>query len=902
MQRDRQNRFRNGNATPKRQPADELKITPGQNHQPFVDISTPSPNSRKLGGRTASRKGSMKKSKRAPAPPPPPPPPQHMTNHPAMMSSFHSTAQSNFMDSSQFINMNSTTAHMIGRGPPKMSANCKSSGNNRRRPNVQAMLGASMVRESLARASNLSSLAGSKFNIMGDSRYGPQPGTDVVSVPVLGDCNFEQKYNVAMSMDEHAIHNNDPAYTPMEKLHALRDVMSSITSKDGFIERETFSQAFELSGNDFDGYATNNGDIDGNAILIDAVMDLEVDGEEKLRFIFETLDPDNSGYVIEDQIIQLLESNFSAAHIDVVGTDFKTVAGLMFKKAQVQNESMTYEQFKMVFAPFINDSYNLRKSAPIYTAPIRPKSKFGAWYSANKLRIWWLLFYVILNNIAFWVKWFSYEVDPAIGWGLRIARANAQVAMVNCVFVLLPMCRSITQVMKRSKFLWRYIPFDDHIAFHKISGSVLLIAGLIHTTAHVFNEVYLYLVATPDEVKRSIFVTRHVSSFVNGERPPFTTMLQSLPVWTGAILLVITCISFPLAAIPKFRQGKFNLFWYSHMLFGVFLVVLSFHGAASWLARCSSYIWITPPFLIYLIERRFRYAKMFAAPVRIMEAMELDGTVALFMEKPRRFVYRPGMYLFINCPLISSHEWHPFTISSAPGDNYISIHMRVCGDWTQAMGRVISDCHERKVLYPDIYLDGPVGAPTQDYHRYKTVICVGGGIGVTPFASILKDVVHLWEDNRCSNCNHVRHPGSFQIQKLYFHWVTRGQESLSWFEETMNQIAEMDRDNVIETHQYLSTLKGSENTSQLKMFQEFVHEQTGKDFVSGLNTKQLTHFGRPDWDKVFSEAKANHPGEEVGVFYCGPHALEEILDTTCKRYSSSDPNGTIFDFHSEKFA
>ncbi|GMG16882.1 unnamed protein product [Phytophthora fragariaefolia] len=118
----------------------------------------------------------------------------------------------------------------------------------------------------------------------------------------------------------------------------------------------------------------------------------------------------------------------------------------------------------------------------------------------------------------------------------------------------------------------------------------------------------------------------------------------------------------------------------------------------------------------------------------------------------------------------------------------------------------------------------------------------------------------------------------------------------------MNQLSEMDCDNVIETHQYLSTLKDSKNTSQLKMFQEFVHEQTGKDFVSGLNTKQLTHFGRPDWDKVFSEAKGNHPGEEVGVFYCGPHALEEILVNTCKRYSSSDPNGTIFDFHSEKFA
>ncbi|TDH65052.1 uncharacterized protein CCR75_009728 [Bremia lactucae] len=862
-----------------REPVDKLKITPAQNVHPFLDISTPSPTSRKGG-----RKKSMQR-KRVPVPPAPPMPSQ-------VMASF--VGANGFMNSSKFVTMDPSAVSFVGRDAPMTKANCKSSHKNRRRPNVQAMLGASMVRESLARASMMSSFA--------NSRYGPQPSGDVMSVPVLGDCNFEQKYTVTMSMDEQGIHPIDSAYTPLEKLSALREVMSNIPSKNGFIERQTFTQAFEVNSNEFNGYTTNSGAIDGNAILIDAVMDLEVDVEAKLRFIFETLDPDNSGFVVSDQIVQLLESNFSTASINVVGMDFKTVANLMFRKAQAQNESMTFDQFKTVFAPYINDSYNSQKQEPMNIAPIPPKSKFNAWYSTNKLRVWWLLLYFIINNVAFWLKWFAYDVDPAIGWGLRVARANAQIIMVNCVFVLLPMCRSIAQVMKRSRFLWRYIPFDDSIAFHKIAGTTLLTAALAHTVAHIVNEIYLYRIATPDEIARSIFVTRRVSAFVNGIRPPFTVMIQSLPMWTGLILFLITCISFPLAAIPKFRQGNFNVFWYSHMLFGPFLVVLSFHGAASWLARSSSYIWIMPPFIIYLVERRFRYAKMFAAPVRIMEAIELDGTVALFMEKPRRFVYRPGMYMFVNCPIISSHEWHPFTISSAPGDNYISVHIRACGDWTKALGRVISDCHERKALYPNIYLDGPVGAPTQDYHRYKTVICVGGGIGVTPFASILKDVVHLWEENRCLNCNHVRHPGSFKIQKLYFHWVTRGQESLSWFEETMNQIAEMDRDNVIETHQYLSTLKGGENTSQLKMFQEFVHEQTGKDFVSGLNTKQLTHFGRPDWDKVFSEARMNHPGEEVGVFYCGPHALEEILDTMCKRYSSSDSNGTIFDFHSEKFS
>ncbi|KAF1775435.1 Riboflavin synthase-like beta-barrel [Phytophthora cactorum] len=814
-------------------PKDDLKITPAKT-QALIDVSTPSPNAPRFGDKSTPMMSTM----------------VNMNQNPPL----RKPAATNFMDSSKFVSMNSTTTHAVG--------NCRSHNrrSRRRRANVDAMMRSNMVRQSLTlSASSVSSTSTAphkKCRVAPpagkDDMYGPPPGSDVVTVPIPGDCNFEQKYNVTMSMDENA-------FTPMEKLEALRDAMGNFTDKDGYIERETFSQAFEVDGNEFDGYATSTGTIDGNAILIDAVMKLGVNAQEKLRFIFDTLDPDNTGYVVEEQIVQLLESNFTSAKIDVVGMEFRSVAKLMFRKARVQNDAMTFKQF---------------------CGPIRPKSKFGQWYSDNKLRIWWLFFYFILNNIAFWVKWFMYEVDPAIGWGLRIARANAQVAMLNCVD-------------EAQQVSVAHYPFDDHIAFHKISGSVLLIAGLIHTIAHVFNEIYLYLIATPDEVKRSIFVTRHVSTFVNGS-PGLD--------WGDSPRYHLHFV--PLAAIPKFRQGKFNLFWYSHMLFGPFLVVLAFHGATSWLARCSAYIWITPPFLIYLIERRFRYAKMFAAPVRIMEAMELDGTVALFIEKPRRFVYRPGMYLYLNCPQVSSHEWHPFTISSAPGDNYISIHIRVCGDWTDAIARVIADCHTCNLQYPDVYLDGPVGAPTQDYHRYKTVICIGGGIGVTPFSSILKDVVHLWEDNRCLNCNHVRHPSAFQIQKLYFHWVTRGQESLSWFEGTMKQIAEMDRDNVIETHQYLSTvvLGGEENTSQLKMFQEFVHEQTGKDFVSGMDTKQLTHFGRPDWDKIFAEARDKHPGEEVGVFCCGPHELEEVLAKACRKYSSSKAEGTIFDFHSEKFA
>ena len=50
---------------------------------------------------------------------------------------------------------------------------------------------------------------------------------------------------------------------------------------------------------------------------------------------------------------------------------------------------------------------------------------------------------------------------------------------------------------------------------------------------------------------------------------------------------------------------------------------------------------------------------------------------------------RPGQYTFVNVPSVASTEWHPFTITSAPGDPYVSVHIRVVGDWTEALWKTM---------------------------------------------------------------------------------------------------------------------------------------------------------------------------------------------------------------------
>ncbi|GMF63821.1 unnamed protein product [Phytophthora fragariaefolia] len=93
--------------------------------------------------------------------------------------------------------------------------------------------------------------------------------------------------------------------------------------------------------------------------------------------------PDGKHNVVEDQVVQLFESRFSSAKLNMTGTDFKPVAKLMYCMT-------TFEQFCSIFTPFVTDSYPIEEVGPTYAGPIQTKSKFGQCYSDNKLHTWCL--------------------------------------------------------------------------------------------------------------------------------------------------------------------------------------------------------------------------------------------------------------------------------------------------------------------------------------------------------------------------------------------------------------------------------------------------------------------------------------------------------------------------------
>ena len=185
-------------------------------------------------------------------------------------------------------------------------------------------------------------------------------------------------------------------------------------------------------------------------------------------------------------------------------------------------------------------------------------------------------------------------------------------------------------------------------------------------------------------------------------------------------------------------------------------------------------------------------------------------------------------------------------------------------------------------------IDGPYGAPAQDYKKYDVVLLVGLGIGATPMISIVKDIVNNMKaleeeegalesgnrENASANSPNItpsnRKSGSgtggsnFKTRRAYFYWVTREQGSFDWFKGIMNEVAELDNKGVIEMHNYCTSVyeEGDARSALIAMLQSLNHAKNGVDVVSGTRVK--SHFAKPNWRNVYKRVALSHTDSRVG--------------------------------------
>ena len=82
-----------------------------------------------------------------------------------------------------------------------------------------------------------------------------------------------------------------------------------------------------------------------------------------------------------------------------------------------------------------------------------------------------------------------------------------------------------------------------------------------------------------------------------------------------------------------------------------------------------------------------------------------------------------------------------------------------------------------ELLFDQIHIDGPYGAPASNVFRAQHAVLIATGIGVTPFASILQSIMwRFWENKKtCPGCNHKWTEGMDRL----FHLMKVGRNKLN---------------------------------------------------------------------------------------------------------------------------
>ncbi|KAF2685680.1 hypothetical protein K458DRAFT_15997 [Lentithecium fluviatile CBS 122367] len=509
------------------------------------------------------------------------------------------------------------------------------------------------------------------------------------------------------------------------------------------------------------------------------------------------------------------------------------------------------------------------------------KEKIDRWMVNEGYRRLFVFVFLLLHIFVFSFGMAHYGFkDNAIGvraifgFTFPIARSAALTLHVDVAFIMFPVCRNLISMVRRTP-LNGIIPFDKNITFHKLVGWSILFFSWLHTIAHWRN---LWVFAYRNNLGFMGFVLANVATG---------------PGWTGYIMLVaLTAMAW--TAAEKNRRAQFERFWYTHHLFTIFFLFWAIHGAFCMIKPdfapfCDGIgvfweYWMYGGFA-YLGERIAREVRG-RHKTYISKVIQHPSNVCEVQIKKEHTKTQAGQYIFLCCPEVSIWQYHPFTLTSAPEEDYISVHIRMVGDFTKAFGKALGCDLDKKgggekggkdasnevalrQILPRVYIDGPFGSASEDVFKFEIAVLVGAGIGVTPFASILKSIWYR-----------MNYPqGRTRLRKVYFFWICRDFGSFEWFRSLLLAIEAQDLDDHIEIHTYLTAKIKADDATNI-MINDANAEQ---DAITGLRAP--TNFGRPNWDMIFKSIRKIHAPAEAGVFFCGPKVLGSTLHIKCNQYS-----------------
>ncbi len=252
------------------------------------------------------------------------------------------------------------------------------------------------------------------------------------------------------------------------------------------------------------------------------------------------------------------------------------------------------------------------------------------------------------------------------------------------------------------------------------------------------------------------------------------TVGKPLGFWALVLILIGVVIS---AAPPIKKRLPYPKWLPIHKLMGVFYTMGVAHAFL-----VHSLIWELPLTRMYVFGMSavgvfsWLYRAVFSrwlAPRtahNVTHVERLPGDVLdLRLSQDGAASFEPGQFAFLTLPGVSK-ESHPFTLASAPGEPPRFL-IKNLGDYTGALPTQIQ-------VGDAALLEAPYGHFTLRHTRHTRQVWIAGGIGITPFISLLSGVgarhVQLfWSVNEASE--------AFCLEELEEGAERSGVQLIPWF-------------------------------------------------------------------------------------------------------------------------
>uniref|UniRef100_A0A8C4R7T5 NADPH oxidase, EF-hand calcium binding domain 5 n=1 Tax=Eptatretus burgeri TaxID=7764 RepID=A0A8C4R7T5_EPTBU len=584
-----------------------------------------------------------------------------------------------------------------------------------------------------------------------------------------------------------------------------------VSDPNGEITLSAFCQALGLPKSFFAKRFFFLFDSDGNGKLsLDELLqalNLLVHGStsDKLVFLFQVYDIDGSGQIEPAELRKVLESCLGESAISLPNDKLEALTSALFEAADKDGDgAITLEELSEELGkhPQVLDDLTISPVSWLKPTPVlsshRPiaRTLSRTYWQNNGGKFFFLAAFVAANSGMFAT---AYRAHRTRGPWIAVARGCGLCLHFNCVFVVVLMLRRCITLLRTSRAA-SFIPFEQHVFFHQLVGVVIFILASVHSACHTVNFVIL---------SKKENATYSFWDYLLSVRPGLGWVAGSASI-TGVVLQLLLCIMVMFSSPCVRRNGHFELFYWTHLCYVWFWLLLVVHASQFWK-------WLLVPGLLFLIEKITGLVRLRAGCTRITAfSIFPSGVTHLIIERPPRFQFKAGDYIYLNIPAIARFEWHPFTISSAPEQlDTLWLHIRSQGQWTTRLSDYVRELYTNSLTdtsrhplgvsraartWPnqenifsislnrdstsnwdqgdvrmtsykihhdselpgsrgnagECNLDGPYGTQTRRIFLAEHAVLIGAGIGITPFASILQSIMVRYNVRKqnCPSCSH----------------------------------------------------------------------------------------------------------------------------------------------------